>query len=703
MVHPPPAARTLASILLVCLASHALATENGGYDHRAHSVPGGDRVVYDLDASGSEEVTVDGSGSHSHFFSPGPPISNGLIKGFEWVNAADGTVVCRAKVCRLTFLVGETVLKLRVWDNTGDTAEDRIKVTVLPRWKAKSPPRIYKLSPDRGPAGGGNTVTIRGDYLYSDSKVFFGGRRCTHLKVINLKTIVCEAPRGIGTRKVRVFSSLGSSKALRYKFQAGGSVPVDFDLQYWKTPNGSRFKVEEVTGITIGKDHRYFLSSLTGYVTVVRVKHDLVVRNPCKVFLGKGRMITDVAYNPLDPYNRVFVATNTFYHKKNGATWHNGKVEAVYVGDDGCPVRGKTIISGLPVSSHDHGGPNKIAFNTDGKMLMTVGSFTNAGHSAPNDGIGGVPENPFSAAVVEADYLKPGFDGKVVYDQTKDPATANVVGGDVRLFATGVRNSFGLVVHSNGEVYATDNGPNAGFGRTSVSCNTSVDDAAADDKLVRLVRGHYYGHPNRNRGREDPQECRYRPPWDASGKGYVEPLGLMASSTNGIVEYRARTFQGALRGDLFMSQVAFREPGTLWRAELSPNGQWVRSGPYRFRGRSGLSIVQGHFGELVMPQLKMYNVLVFRPREAKPVSVELINVYPSRGPRKGGTVIMLTGHFLNGKDVVITVGGRACTDLFDVRYESVRCTVPAGKGKVKVVVRQGEFRTSADGYDFEYL
>ncbi len=106
--------RVTFTVVLLALFSATFAADNGGFDHRAHSVPGADKLVYDVDDSGSEVVTVDGSGSHSHYFDAGPPIDSGRIEKFEWTNIADNIVVCTTKICELTFNVGVTTLKLQV-------------------------------------------------------------------------------------------------------------------------------------------------------------------------------------------------------------------------------------------------------------------------------------------------------------------------------------------------------------------------------------------------------------------------------------------------------------------------------------------------------------------------------------------------------------------------------------------------------------
>ncbi|CAN8071727.1 unnamed protein product [Agarophyton chilense] len=678
-------------------------TRNGGFDHRAHSVPGVDQTVYDIDDSGFETVSLNGIGSHSHYFEPGPPIVSGVITSFIWRRMDTNEQVCSTVECNVQLPVGTTEMSLTVVDNTGDTTSDSMEVTVLPRSALTESPRIDALGPAEGPAAGGNTVTIDGAYLYRDTKVFFGAQQALGVEHIDRGRITCIAPRGTGTVTVTVRSSMGTSNGLSYNYQEGKTIPIRFKLNTWKNPDKSEFILEEITCIVVGKDHRYYMGSLLGTVTVAYVNRNLVVESKCTgAEMGPDRSITGIGYNPIDPYSRIFVSVNTHFHENKGSRWDNGAIESVEIEDNGCPRKGPTIISGLPVSNHDHGIAT-ISFLADGSMLISSGSFTNAGVSKPGDGIGGVPENPLSAAILRAPYLQPGFNGNIKYDQYDDPGTANKIEGDVEPYVTGIRNSFGMVRHSNGHTYITDNGPNTGFGLTSTSCTEEAPDAESEDKLLRLVAGAYYGHPNRNRARTDPKQCVYKGLEEENGHGYMKPIGTMSSSTNGIIEYRANSFQGALKENMLMSKVAFGAEGLVWRVEMTPNGHALTSQPYQFFDQSGVSLVQGLYGELVMPQLKKYRILALQPDEPSPSSVSIISINPSRGPKSGGTEVFITGHFLNAHDLVIRFGGAPCTNIVDIKYQHVRCVTPPGNGKVPVIASAGGASSKSYGHDFEYM
>lgn len=98
------------------------------------------------------------------------------------------------------------------------------------------------------------------------------------------------------------------------------------------------------------------------------------------------------------------------------------------------------------------------------------------------------------------------FDGDVTYDENED----QVSGLDVEVFAAGFRNPYDLTLHSNGNLYGTDNGANFGFGRRSIDCETDGSDPSEDDELNLLERGLYYGMANRKRGETDTPHVEQR-------------------------------------------------------------------------------------------------------------------------------------------------------------------------------------------------
>jgi glucose/arabinose dehydrogenase len=105
---------------------------------------------------------------------------------------------------------------------------------------------------------------------------------------------------------------------------------------------------------------------------------------------------------------------------------------------------------------------NQIEFGNKGELYINVGSNTNGGLPGKLSGSGQLKENYFSAATLVADLSDAKFDGFIEYDTPDDGSPINYSG--VFVFAPGLRNPFGLTMHSNGNLYGTDNGPNAGYG-----------------------------------------------------------------------------------------------------------------------------------------------------------------------------------------------------------------------------------------------
>jgi glucose/arabinose dehydrogenase len=230
------------------------------------------------------------------------------------------------------------------------------------------------------------------------------------------------------------------------------------------------------------------------------------------------------------------------------------------------------IITGLPNSTpYTNHYTNGLAFDLDGVLYIAQGSNTDAGLAGPN-----YPETPLTAAILRADIHAPGFNGAITYSPSGVPVDDNVdqTGGSVTVFAPGTRNPYDLVTHSNGKIYATDNGP-AGP-NTSTSCTTSGSGVSSSDELNLIVQDNYYGFPNRNRGRTDPRQCVYHAPEQGNGADFTAPIHTFAAhcSCDGIAEYKSTAFNSEMLNDLVIAQLIF---GNVVRADLSSDGLSVQS------------------------------------------------------------------------------------------------------------------------------
>ena len=277
------------------------------------------------------------------------------------------------------------------------------------------------------------------------------------------------------------------------------------------------------------------------------------------------------------------------------------------------------IITGLSTSDSAHQA-NGLAFGPDGRLYIAHGSTTNAGvETTPGFGLFERPDVPLSGAMLVADINAGGFDGAVTYDPSGTySSTVDQISGDVSVYAPGLRNPYDLVWHSNGKLYATDNGPNAGLGGGSTSCTPETEDpdpwapdSRGPDELNLIVEDDYYGQPNRNRGRIDVRQCVYHNGTEGDGADWTGPIDLLPVSTNGLVEYTSSVFSGKLVGNLFYVGLI---DGVLGRVELSGDGQSVVSNDTAFASgfsfpldvttRSDGTIYVAEFGAGVITYLK---------------------------------------------------------------------------------------------------
>ena len=341
---------------------------------------------------------------------------------------------------------------------------------------------------------------------------------------------------------------------------------------------GAGFAVHQPTTLAFGPDGRLYVAQLDGAIFALTLDPD------SKAVTAVQQVATDadfedvlgIAFSPVDPPDPVtlYVST-TLLNDDDDTKPYQGRV-ARLVGPEF--TEQEDIITGLPSSDHIH-GTNGLAFDAEGRLYIQQGSMTNAGIAGPMGGDGDRAETPLSGATLVADIYAPGFDGQITYDQPNATGpTVNQTGGDVRVFASGMRNPYDIVVHSNGFIYGTDNGPNNGHDGASSDCDTVGEDPWQPDELNLIIEGQYYGHPNRNRGRMDPRQCIYHVPEEEDGTDFTKPIAILNSSSNGITEYRADAFEGALRGNLLYTWfVPGAQQGELRRLVLSEDGRAVES------------------------------------------------------------------------------------------------------------------------------
>jgi hypothetical protein len=245
----------------------------------------------------------------------------------------------------------------------------------------------------------------------------------------------------------------------------------------------------------------------------------------------------------------------------------------------------------------------------------------------------------------------------------------------------------------------------------STSCTTQqplLDNQR--DRLVRLVKGKYAGHPNRNRGRSEPQQCQWRGPKDARTSYFEPPLVTFESSTDGLLEYTSNLLGGQLKGNLLASKHdTSSSPGRIYRIRLNSEGGVDDGGVDSLWESSGLSIAMSPWGDILSAHVYSPDILVLRP-QYKVLSVPMFSsVLPFRGPLSGGNSVQVSGHNF-GPSPVAMFGTKPCSTVTDVAPDgtSFRCIVPAGDGKgtgvqVSVKVAGQATADSSGGVDYMYM
>ena len=201
-----------------------------------------------------------------------------------------------------------------------------------------------------------------------------------------------------------------------------------------------------------------------------------------------------------------------------------------------------------------------------------------------------------------------------------------VPGGPVQVYSPGYRNAYDVVLTEAGRLYTFDNGPNTGWGGipvgegTATCTNESNENASTGygDGLHHVTgAGYYGGHPNPTRGNPetsdlviyenqggnwvevdrydwqvdfaaappvpfgtgDPRQCDYQIPGVEN-----QALVVINASTNGIAEYTASNFGGAMQGDLLAASF----DGSIYRFELNAAGDAILNG-----GGNGEALLSG--------------------------------------------------------------------------------------------------------------
>jgi adhesin/invasin len=195
---------------------------------------------------------------------------------------------------------------------------------------AASRPVVTSVSPAKGPALGGTSVTVRGRNFRVAGRnvvkgVKFGSRAATKIHVVSATKLRCQAPRGVGVVNVRVVTTAGistSRKADRFAYQGGPPVVTGVSPAYGPTTGG--------TAVTIVGSGFTGATSVTFGLGGARAKFSVVSDNSISAMAPAGSAAGDpydvTVSTPLgtspamsaDQFNYYAVPTVTSVSPANG-------------------------------------------------------------------------------------------------------------------------------------------------------------------------------------------------------------------------------------------------------------------------------------------------------------------------------------------------------------------------------------------------
>ncbi|HEV7805344.1 MAG TPA: Ig-like domain-containing protein [Solirubrobacteraceae bacterium] len=364
----------------------------------------------------------------------------------------------------------------------------------------------------------------------------------------------------------------------------GGSIEAAFDQVALDNAQGQSF-----TTVTMGPDEKLYAATMDGNIFRFDVRSDGTLAAPQVISsvqsaAGGPRTILGLAFDPAATAdNLILWISNDEFAFDNATDW-SGKITRL----SGADLQNvQDYVVGLPRSVRDH-QTNSVAFGPDRALYVTQGS--NSATGAPDNAWGMREEHVLNAAVLRVNIAAITAPPLNVQSEAGGSYNPFAGGAPVTVYASGVRNAFDLVWHSNGSLYVPTNASAAGGSTPATptslpsSCTRRLDAAtngaytdppvpalvalpsAQHDRLNRIVKGGYYGHPNPNRCEwvlnggnptdgVDANEIPEYPVGTLPDRNLRSSFDLGAHfSPDGALEYRSGNFGGELRGKLLVTR-----------------------------------------------------------------------------------------------------------------------------------------------------
>lgn len=365
------------------------------------------------------------------------------------------------------------------------------------------------------------------------------------------------------------------------------------------TKQGTVASGARYTSLVIGPDGKFYGLTISGAIHRWRINSDgsLGERQVLGALPNKygDRAAIGLAFDPSStPNNLTAYVTHCSMELDNAPEW-DGKLSRLK-GDN--LQNEELLITNLPRSVRDH-LTNSIAFRPGEPRALYFIQSSNSAGGAIDAAWGNRPERLLTAAVLRLDLnklpsslpinAKTSMNQNAINNASVNSATTSdglynpyYTDAPLTMYATGVRNAYDLVWHSNGQLYVPTNGT-AGGSNTPASVNgtrrfdgttynysdpnypqvsATTRNETQRDWLFRIDPARpnsYYGHPNplrgeyvMNRAARDVKKYPNGLDVDANYRGAAFDFDFN-KSPNGVIEYKNnQVFGGALANALLV-------------------------------------------------------------------------------------------------------------------------------------------------------
>jgi hypothetical protein len=366
--------------------------------------------------------------------------------------------------------------------------------------------------------------------------------------------------------------------------RAQSAGPVAFDQIRLPSSQGHSY-----TSVAIGPDNKLYAGTLDGLVVRFPIGPDGTLGASETITTvveaaGETRLITGIVFDPEATADNPLLWVSHGDRALKGAREWSSTISRLsgarlqYIQD---------YVIHLPRSYRDH-TTNGLAWGPDGALYVMQGSNTAMGDR--DRSWGSRTEQLLTAAVLRLDpqaIAAPPLDAQTANGGSYDPFAP---GAPLTIYATGIRNAYDLLWHSNGHLYVPTNGSAAGgntpptpprrilsyarqhIGLTAFNSGPPapglIDVSEQSDVIYRVDRGGYYGHPNGTRcewimnggnptAGYDPGEVAEYPIGthpDLRWRGAAAFNVGVHYSPNGVIEYRSDAFGDALAGQVLVAR-----------------------------------------------------------------------------------------------------------------------------------------------------